>query len=80
MYKAYQQEQILLTEEMKKKREDMIIDKEREAKDLQKKYFGPEGDLYKKRQELIKPIQDKIYDAVQQLSANNKGDLNSVYF
>ena len=72
MYRAYQQEQILLTDEMKSKREDAIITKEKSAKDLQKKYFGPEGELYTKRQELIKPLQDKVYDAIQQLAANNK--------
>jgi len=72
MYRAYQQEQVLLTDAMKEKREDAIIKRETDAKNLQKKYFGPEGDLYQKRQELIKPIQDKIYDAIQQLAANNK--------
>jgi len=72
MYRAYQQEQILLTEEMKIKREEAIINKENQAKKLQKKYFGPEGMLYLKRQELIKPIQEKIYDAIQKLADNNK--------
>ncbi len=72
MYRSYQQEQVLLTDEMKIKREEAIIKKEKSAKDLQQKYFGPEGELYIKRQELIKPIQDKIYDAIQQLAANNK--------
>jgi len=72
MYRAYQQEQVLLTDDMKEKREDAIIKKETDAKNLQKKYFGPEGDLNLKRQELIKPIQDKIYDAIQQLAADNK--------
>jgi len=72
MYRAYQQEQVLLTDEMKVKREETIINKENQAKQLQQKYFGPEGDLYLKRQELIKPIQDKVYDAIQQLAANNK--------
>ncbi|MBC8511109.1 MAG: OmpH family outer membrane protein [Cryomorphaceae bacterium] len=72
MYRAYQQEQVLLTNDMKEKREDAIIKKETDAKNLQKKYFGTEGDLYLKRQELIKPIQDKIYDAIQQLAADNK--------
>jgi len=71
MYRSYQQEQVLLTDEMKVKREEVIIKKEKSAKDLQQKYFGPEGELYIKRQELIKPIQDKIYDAIQQLAANN---------
>jgi outer membrane protein len=72
MYRAYQQEQVLLTEPMKNKREEAIMSKEIEAKNLQKKYFSPEGDLYMKRQELVKPIQDKIYDAVQKLASNNK--------
>ena len=72
MYRAYQQEQVLLTDEMKTKREEAIIKKETGAKNLQQKYFGPEGDLYAKRQELIRPIQDKIHDAIQQLAANNK--------
>ena len=71
MYRAYQQDQVLLTDDMKEKREDAIIKKETDAKNLQKKYFGPEGDLNITRQELIKPIQDKIYDAIQQLSADN---------
>ena len=72
MYRSYQQEQVLLTDKMKVKREEAIIKKEKHAKDLQQRYFGPEGELYIKRQELIKPIQEKIYDAIQQLAANNK--------
>ena len=72
MYKAYQQEQILLTKPMKNKREEAIMRAEKEAKDLQRKYFAPQGELNLKRQELVKPIQDKIYDAVQQLASNNK--------
>ena len=72
MYKSYQQEQILLTKPMKNKREEAIMRAEKEAKDLQRKYFAPQGELNLKRQELIKPIQDKIYDAVQQLANNNK--------
>jgi outer membrane protein len=72
MYRAYQQEQVLLTEEMKTKREDAIIKKENDAKNLQQKYFGPNGDLYSKRQELISPIQDKIHNAIQQLAVNSK--------
>ncbi|MCE3279013.1 MAG: outer rane chaperone Skp (OmpH) [Bacteroidetes bacterium] len=65
MYKAYQAEQILLTEDMKKKREGDIVAKEKEAKDLQKLRFGVDGELFKKRQELVKPIQDKVYNAVK---------------
>jgi len=72
MYKSYQQEQILLTKPMKNKREEAIMRAEKEAKDLQRKYFAPQGELNLKRQELVKPIQDKIYDAVQQLASNNK--------
>lgn len=72
MYRAYQQEQVLLTDEMKVKREEAIIEKENDAKNLQQKYFGPTGDLYVKRQELIKPIQDRIHDAIQKLAANSK--------
>ena len=72
MYRSYQSEQILLTEEMKRAREDMIFAEEKKVQDLQIKYFGPEGMLFSKRQELIKPIQDKIYDAIQQVATNNK--------
>jgi outer membrane protein len=69
MYKTYQSERVLLTDEMKKKREEEIVTKEREVKELQAKYFGPEGELSGKRQELVKPIQDAIYKAVKELSA-----------
>ncbi len=69
MYKTYQSERVLLTDEMKKKREEEIMDRERVVKELQAKYFGPEGDLSKKRQELVKPIQDALYKAVKELSA-----------
>tara|TARA_Y100000385_G_C12697962_1_gene469278 strand:- start:58 stop:567 length:510 start_codon:yes stop_codon:yes gene_type:complete len=72
MYRAYQQEQVLLTDELKNKREEAIIKKENDAKNLQQKYFGPEGMLHSKRQELISPIQDKIYNAIQQLANTNK--------
>ena len=72
MYRDYQTQEVLLTDEMKTKRENAIIAKEKSAKDLQKKRFGPDGDLYAERQELIKPLQDKVYDAIQQLAANSK--------
>jgi len=68
MYKSFQNESVLLPEDMKKKREDDIIKKEKEAKDLQKKRFGKDGDLFKKRQELIKPIQDKVYGAIEDIA------------
>ena len=68
MYKDFQAESVLLSEDMKRKREDVIISKEKEYKDLQKKYFGPSGELFKKRQALVKPIQDDIFAAVQDIS------------
>lgn len=72
LYRLYQAEQILLTEEMRIAREEEIINTEIEAKELQKKRFGTEGDLYKKQQELIKPIQDKVYNAVQEIAEQGK--------
>jgi outer membrane protein len=68
LYKTYQAEQVLLTEEMKKRRQDEINTKEKDVKELQKQRFGFEGDLFKKKQELVKPIQDKIYNAVKKLA------------
>lgn len=68
MYKDFQAEKVLLTEEMRIKREDEIINKEKDVKGLQKKYFGKEGELYKKRQELIKPIQDDVFNAVKEIA------------
>jgi outer membrane protein len=74
MYKDYQAESVILPEDMKKKREDAIVQKEKEAKDLQKKRFGKDGDLFKKREELVKPIQDKVYNAIETIStAGNYG-------
>ncbi len=72
LYKNYQQEQVLFTEDMKKQKQKEIEDKEKAAKELQKKRFGYEGDLFQKRQELIKPIQDKMYEAIQKV-ATTKG-------
>jgi outer membrane protein len=66
MHKDLQAEEILLTESMKNKRQEEIITKEQEARDFQKKKFGIDGELFKKRKELIKPIQEKIYKAVQE--------------
>lgn len=75
MYKNYQAEKVLLTEDMKKKRKKAIIDKEKEAKNLQKHYFGVEGELYKKRQELIKPLQDDIFNAVKDIATEGNYDM-----
>ncbi|HEY6506026.1 MAG TPA: OmpH family outer membrane protein [Chitinophagaceae bacterium] len=68
MYKDYEAEQVMLSDDLKKKREDQLFLKEKELRDLQRQRFGFEGDLFKKRQELIKPIQDKVFNAVQKLS------------
>jgi len=68
MYKDYQAESVLLSEDMKRKREDVIVTKEKEYKELQRKYFGPNGDLFKKRQGLVKPIQDDIFNAIQEIA------------
>lgn len=68
MYKNYQAEVVLLSQDQKKKREEAIITKEKEVKDLQNKYFGMEGELYKKREELVKPIQDEILKAIKEMS------------
>ena len=74
MYKEYEAEQVMLSDVLKKKREDELYNKEKELRDLQKKRFGFEGDLYKKRQELIKPIQDRVYNAVQKLATDKQYD------
>ena len=68
MYKNYQSELVFLSAEMKTKREEEIVKKEQEAQELKRKYFGPEGELYKKRESLMKPIQDEIYNAVKEIS------------
>jgi outer membrane protein len=70
LYKDFQADAILLTEEMRKKREDEILDKEKTAKELQKQRFGKDGDLFKKRQDLVKPIQDKVYNALKEYATN----------
>jgi outer membrane protein len=74
MLKDYDAEAVMLSDELKKKREDEIFNKEKELRDLQKKRFGFEGDLFKKRQELIKPIQDRVYNAVQKLAVDKQYD------
>ena len=74
MYKDYEAEQVMLSEELKKKREDQLFLKEKELRDLQRQRFGFEGDLFKKRQELIKPVQDKVYNAVQKISTQRGYD------
>ena len=68
MYKNYQSDLVFLSEEMKSKREEEIVKKEQEAQDLKRQYFGPEGELYKRRENLMRPIQDEIYNAVKEIS------------
>lgn len=77
MYQDFQAESVLLSEDMKRKREDVIISKEKDYKQLQRKYFGPEGDLFKKRQALVKPIQDDIFTSVQEIA--NEGSYAVIF-
>jgi len=72
---ALNAEKILLTDEMIAEREKIIAEKKSEARALQQKYFGPEGELFKKRLELIKPIQDQVYNAVQSVAKQKKYDI-----
>jgi outer membrane protein len=74
MYVDFDAEKVMLSDELKKKREDQLFLKEKELRDLQRKRFGFEGDLFKKRQELIKPIQDKVYNAVQKMAVSRGYD------
>ncbi len=69
MYRDYDAEQVMLSDDLRKKREDQLFGKEKTVRDLQRKRFGFEGDLFKRRGELIKPVQDKVYNAVQKLAA-----------
>ena len=68
MYKNYQNEVVVLSQEQKKAKQEQIMAKEKEASDLKKKYFGPEGELFKKRESLMTPIQEEIYNAVKEIS------------
>ncbi len=71
LYTTYQNDKVLLTEDMKKRREDEIINREKEVKDLQLKYFGQDGALTKKSEELLKPIQDRVMSAVKEVAADD---------
>lgn len=75
LYRTYQAERAMLSDEVRKKREDEITQKEKAAKDLQKQRFGYEGDLFKKRQELVKPVQDRVYNAVQKMAQSRGFDM-----
>lgn len=72
LYQNYLADKVFLTDEQVKKREEEIVSKEKEATELRFKYFGPEGELYKKRQTLLKPIQDDVYNAIKKV-AEEKG-------
>ncbi len=72
LYKNYQNEAVFLSADQKKQREQEIVDKEKEAAELKRKYFAPEGELFKKRESLVQPIQDEVYNAVKEI-AQNKG-------
>ena len=74
MFKDYDAEQVMLPDKLNKKREDELFNKEKELRDLQRRRFGFEGDLFKKRQELIKPIQDRVYNAIQKLAIDKQYD------
>ncbi len=74
MYHNFDAEQVMLTDDLKKKREDQLFNMEKEIRDLQKKRFGFEGDLFKERQKLVKPVQDKVYNAIQKMAVNRGYD------
>lgn len=74
LYRNFEAERVMLSEELKKKREDELFMREKEVRDLQRQRFGFEGDLFKKRQELVKPIQDRVYNAIQKIAANRQYD------
>ena len=75
MYNRYQAEQVLLSDEARQQREEEIMVKEKEVRDLQKAYFGPEGQLFKRRQDLVRPIQDKVYAAIEDYAKDRGYDL-----
>ena len=68
MYKNYQNEVVFLSKEQKKAKQDAIMEKEKQASDLKRKYFGPEGELYKKRAALMSPIQEEVYNAIKDVA------------
>lgn len=72
MYSKYQAEQVLLSEEQKRQREEEILNKEKDVRELQRRKFSPEGELFKKREELVKPIQERVYLTIEKF-ANDKG-------
>lgn len=77
LFNTYQTEKPLLTEDMRKRREEEIVNKEKEIKELQRKYFSPQGDLSKKREELLKPIQDQVFNAIREYA--NEGGYSVIF-
>ncbi len=75
MYNKYQAEQVLLSDEVRGQREEEIIKKEESVRDMQKRRFGPEGDLFRKRQELVSPVQDKVFSAIEGFASDNGYDI-----
>lgn len=75
MYNKYQAEQVLLSDEMKREREDEIMEKEKEVREMQRRKFGPEGELFNKRQELVAPIQNEVYKAISSYADSRGYDL-----
>lgn len=75
LYSRFQAESVLLSDEQKRQREDEITTKERTVREKQREKFGPEGELFKKRQELVKPVQDRVYSAIEKFSAEKGFDL-----
>jgi len=74
MYRKYQAQEVLMSETARQQREEEIVNKESEVREMQKTKFGPQGDLFKKRQELVKPIQDKVYAAIQKYATSRGFD------
>jgi outer membrane protein len=75
MYNEYQAEQVLMSAEMKTKKEDEIMNKEKEVREMQKRKFGPEGELFQKRQELVQPIQEKVFEAIKAYAEDRGYDI-----
>lgn len=75
LYNKYQAEQVLLTDDVKKQREEEIVAKEGDVREMQKRRFGPEGDLFKRRQQMVAPIQDKVFAAIEAFAAERGYDI-----
>lgn len=75
MYNKYQAEQVLLSDEVRKQREEEIVNKEKSVREMQKQRFGPEGALFKRRQALVQPIQDRVYSAIEDYADSKEFDI-----